>query len=57
MSIASAMRHYESVSMNVKCRLFFQVSPVTMKSLSAERMSKQPVSVEEGGKKREGLER
>lgn len=30
---------------------------MTMKSVSAERMAKQLVSVEEGGKKREGLER
>lgn len=51
------MSHHKIISMNLNCWLVFQVSPVTMKTASAERIAKQQVSVEEEVKKREGLER
>lgn len=50
------MSRYKIISMNLNCWLVSQVSPVTMKTASAERIAKQQASEEEV-RKREGLER
>lgn len=50
------IQDHKIISMNLNCWLVFQVSPVTMKTVSVERIAKQQ-ACEEEVKKREGLER